>query len=381
MRYLILKPLLLSLLALHAAPSWARQRPAPAGDFERVAAQAERARGANRIEEAIGLYRNALSLRPGWAEGWWYLGTLLYDRDAFADAAGAFDKAASLSPNAGTAWVMLGLCEFKLARYEEALRHIQRGRRLSPNAEPQLRHVMLYHEGLLLLGKGDFEHAQDTLGLLSRDGVENEDLTNALGLSVLRLRFSDLLAGDAALRELVRRAGHAEHLAAQKRFDEASDEYARLAADFPKTRNVQYAYGRYLLSSNQDEQAVEAFKREIENTPDHLQARLLIADVKHRAKDFAGGLPYAEEAVRLYPRVPIGHYFLGLLLLGDNQTARAIAELESARAGLPGEPKIYFALARAYGRANRKQDAERARETFMRLNKEAEQAGKGGGGD
>ncbi|HXG66168.1 MAG TPA: tetratricopeptide repeat protein [Blastocatellia bacterium] len=359
-----------ALLTFAAPPAWAQQRPTSPENFDQVAARAEQARSANRVEEAIELYRKALSLRPRWAEGWWYLGTLLYERDAFADAAAAFGRATTLSPKVGTAWVMLGLCEFKLGRYQDALTHIQQGRQLGTSAEPRFKQVMLYHEGILLLGKGDFERAQETLSLLSREGVESEEVVTALGLSVLRIRFSDLLAGDAALRELVRRAGWAEHLAAQKKFDEAMREYERLAADSPRAQNVHYAYGRFLLANQYDEKAVAAFQREIENTPNHVLARLRIADVKLRLKDFTGGLPYAQEAVKLSPQSPLGHFLLGALLLETGQTARAIAELEAAQKSLPDEPKIYFQLGRAYARANRKEDAARARAAFARLNKE-----------
>jgi len=39
------------------------------------------------------------------------------------------------------------------------------------------------------------------------------------------------------------------------------------------------------------------------------------------------------------------------------------------------EPKIFFALARAYTKANRKQDAQRARETFTKLSEAAQTEG------
>ncbi|HEY8460541.1 MAG TPA: tetratricopeptide repeat protein [Blastocatellia bacterium] len=372
MRKAALKSLMAVLLALSAPPSWAQQRPASPGNFDRLAAQAEQARSANRIEEAIELYRKALSLRPRWAEGWWYIGALLYERDAFAGAAVALSKATALSPKSGTAWVMLGLCEFKLGRFNDSLKHIRQGRKLGANADPQFRRVMIYHEGLLLIGKGEFEQAQETLGQLSRDGVENEDVIDALGLSVLRTRFSDLLAGDSTLRQLVRRAGLAEHLAAQKKFAEALGEYERLAADFPTKPNVQYAFGRYLLTNLDDKRAAEAFQREIENTPAHLPAHLHLASAKLNLKDFAGGLPYAEKAVKLAPRSALGHYLLGVLLLETGQTERAIAELKTAERLRPDEAKIYFALGRAYARANRPKDAAAARAAFMRLNKQAE---------
>jgi len=374
MRKAILKLAFLAVLSAPCAQSWAQRPPAADRDFDRAAARAEQARGANRIGEAIELYRKALTLRPNWAEGWWYLGTLLYERDDFAGAASALRRATDLSPNAGTAWVMLGLCEFKLGRHSDALEHIQQGRRLGAGDEPQLRPVMLYHEGLLLLGKGDFERAQETLGLLSGDGVESEELITALGLSALRTRFSELLAGGPELRELVRRAGRAEHLAAQKKFGEALGEYERLAADYPKAPNVQYAYGRFLLVSSYDEKAVAALRREIENMPGHLPARLLIADTMLRLKDFAGGLPYAEEAVRLSPRLALARYLLGSLLTGAGQGARAVTELETAARLKPDEPRIHYALSRAYEQAGRREDARRSLATFARLKKEQEGA-------
>src|SRR5262245_20213299 len=97
---------ILAFLTFSAPLFWAQQRPASPGNFDQVATQAEHARSANRIEEAIELYRKALSLRPRWAEGWWYLGTLFYERDAFADATVALSKATALSPKVGTAWVL-----------------------------------------------------------------------------------------------------------------------------------------------------------------------------------------------------------------------------------------------------------------------------------
>lgn len=363
---------LIALLSLASAQAWAQQRHTAAPGFAQVAAQAEEARSAGRLEDAIKLYRKATALQPRWAEGWWYLGTLLYDREAFADAAAALSKATALSPQVGTAWVMLGLCEFQLGRFNDALTHIQRGRKLGVSADPQFRKVMLYHEGVLLVGKGEFEQAQETLAGLSREGVESEDVTIALGLAALRLRPSELLAADAARRDVARRVGRAEQLAAQKRFDEAAHEYARLVADFPTKPNVQYAYGRYLLASNDTERAAAAFQREIENNPTHLPAHLFLADAKLSLKDFVGGLPYAEKAVKLNPRLPLGHYLLGSLLLETGDTARAIGELETAERLLPNEPKMHFALGRAYARAGRRQDAARARANFERLKKQAE---------
>ncbi len=352
-----------------------QQRVTTLQNFERLAAQATAAREASRFGDAIELYRRALSLHPKWDEGWWYLATLLYERDSYAEAARAFKEAAALQPKAGAAWAMLGLCEFQLGRYDEALADIHRGRQLGLAKNPELIRVMRYHEGILSLLKGEFETAQQTLGALSYEGLSSEDLIIALGLSVLRIpALPKQIDANYRDRELIRRAGWAEHQAAQKNVGDAQREYERLAADFPKTPNVQYAYGRFLLTRRSDEEAVVAFQREIANSPEHALARLQIAYIKLKNKDAAAGVPFAKEAVQLAPRLTLAHYLLGRLFFDAGRTAEAIEELETAQHLAPDEPKIYFALARAYTRAHRKEDADRARDTFARLNQLAEQA-------
>ena len=75
------------------------------------------------------------------------------------------------------------------------------------------------------------------------------------------------------------------------------------------------------------------------------------------------------------PSLPLAHYLLGRLVLEAGQSQRAIQELEIAAQMVPSEPKIFFALARAYSKANRKQDAQQARETFTKLSQAAQAEG------
>jgi len=63
---------------------------------------------------------------------------------------------------------------------------------------------------------------------------------------------------------------------------------------------------------------------------------------------------------------------LGLLLLDTDDYQRAIPELEIAQKAFSDQPKVYFALASAYSRAGRKEDAARARQKFVELNSQQE---------
>jgi tetratricopeptide (TPR) repeat protein len=379
----------LTLLAVCAtglpdSPAVARQRRKPtrvvaqtqaSKEFDQLAAQADEARTAGRLDEAIESYRKALSMRPNWSEGWWYLATLLYTQDRYEEAAPAFARAAELQPKAGAAWAMRALSEFRLGRYDEALSHMYRARQIGLLNNTELIRVMIYHEGLLLLLRGDFETAAQRFGTLGYEGLSNEDLILALGLAALRIPITpSQLSPTHENRDLIRRVGWAELQAAQRNRTDAQQEYERVLASFPKAPNLQYAFGRFLLNSRRDnEGALAAFKREIENAPDSAVARIQIAYLKLKSKETAEGIPYAEKALELSPRNALAHYILGRLLFDSGQIERSIKELETAQRLSPDAPNIYFALARAYTRANRKEDADRARETFTRLNKKAEE--------
>lgn len=338
--------------------------------FEKIAAEANRQRGAGNFDEAIRLYQQGVAAKPRWEEGWWYLATLLYEQDRYEEAAKAFGRVAALRPQVGAPVAMQGLCEYRLGRYDDALLHLQQGRQRGIGDNQELARVMRYHEGTLFLLRGDFETAQRVFHGLAAEGSNTQDLMIGFGLSVLRIsalpKQIDLNHRD---RDLIRRAGLAQHYFAQLNAADSRMEFERLAKDFPASPNVQYAYGRFLIDTRDDEAAIAAFEKEIANSPSHALARLQIAYIRLRNKDAEAGIKLAEEAVRLTPRLPLGHYVLGRCLFETGQNNRAIEELEIAQRLAPNEARVYYVLARAYAKANRKEDSERARATFARLDR------------
>ena len=377
-------------LAFVALPALAQKKRAPVAkrpvvaassqQFEEAAAKANQAREAGKLDEAITLYKKAISFSPKWSEGWWYLATLLYEKDQYPEAVKAFNNAAALNPKTGAPISMMALCEFRLGDYDNALAHLIQGRTIGIGDNPELKKVLRFHEGMLLLLKSEFEMAQKVFDGLSYDNVNTEQLFVATGLSILRIPSLpaqiDLKHPDY---QMIRRAGYAQHLVAQLNASDGQREYDRLAADFAKAPGIFYAYGRYLLYQlRNDEAAIPAFQKEIENSPRHALARLQIAYIKIKNKEPQDGVKLAEEGVKLNPRLLLGHYILGRLYLETGENPRAIDELEIAQRMAPDEAKIYFALARAYAKAGRKADADQARQNFTRLNAVAEAAAANG---
>jgi tetratricopeptide (TPR) repeat protein len=338
-------------------------------DFKVLAAQAEQASQQDRLDEAIALYRKALALRPAWAEGWWSVGTIHYDRNEYKQAATAFRRVVALQPSKGSPHVMLGLCEFELGDDDGALKHIEEGKQLGLNPDEQFQQVMLYHEGVLLSRKGRFNKAGEVFAELSKAGVQTDELTLALGMAALRMLPKELPADGTPGRDVVRRAGQAEGLTAAKKFEEAKQAYTSLVSEYPEFPNIHYAHGRFLLGLGEVNEAVAAFQMELKNSPHSIPARLQIAAARYRL-DSSEGLKYAKEAVELDPKEPFGHYLLGLLYLDTGDFSGAISELEIAKRAYARIPDVYFALGNAYARAGRKQEAAQARAIFTRLNAE-----------
>src|SRR5690349_15780186 len=155
--------------------------------FDDLAAQASAARERRDAQGAIHYYSEAVRLRPQWEEGWWYLGSLLYDADRYADAIPPFHRVTELDPDVANAWAFVGLCEFELGRKKEALEHLQRAETLGFGDDEQLRKVALYHIALLLNSVGEFDKANNAIVKAFSSGNVPDQIRFAMGLAMLRI--------------------------------------------------------------------------------------------------------------------------------------------------------------------------------------------------
>jgi tetratricopeptide (TPR) repeat protein len=342
-----------------------RSKAAPETEFKMLVSKAAAARDAERLDEAVALYRKALHINPRWAEGWWTLGAIDYDADRYAEAAVEFEKVVALKPRHGTARAMLGLSQFRLGQDSEALKNIGAAEAIGMADDDQLRREMLYDEGVLLQRASRFEAARSALSLLCQSGEADQDTVMALGMVALWMSDAHPPA-DAESADVTRQVGRGACLGARKDFDTGRREFELVAAHTPHFPKLHLAYGRFLEDAGDSGGAIRQYELEIEEDPRSVLARFCIGAAEYKV-DSAAGVPYAEAAVRLAPELPYAHYLLGLLLLDTGEFTRAVPELEIARKAFPKEARVELALGSAYAHIGRAQDAVRARAEFQRL--------------
>lgn len=333
--------------------------------FDAVCANATRAREANAADEAIRWYRRGVRMRPRWDEGWWYLATLLYDRDRYAESRDAFTRFLRLKPGAGPARALRGLCEFQLKDYAAALADLDKwaseGRR--GNQETGL--VALYHLAALRIRGGQFELALAPVTQLCASVPESPQFVRAAGLMLLR---KAIFPDDVPKQEqqLVDAAGHASCSWLAGRNDEARARFKDLIDRYPDAPNAHYCYGLFLRAQGSGE-ALAQFQEEMRVQPGSVYPRLELAFELIKRGDYTGARPYAEESVKLAPGLFAAHNALGRALVETGELQRGIAELEEAARLAPESPEMLHALAHAYDLAGRRVDAERSRAAFQRL--------------
>jgi tetratricopeptide (TPR) repeat protein len=350
-----------------AAKSPARVPASGASEFNALSKRARAAHEAQKLDEALSLYRGALRLRPRWSEGRFAVGTVLYDLDRYEEARAEFRQVLVQEPKSGAAWAFRGMCEFQLRNHEQALTDLQKGRLLGLATNPSLKSVADYHAGILLVRFAQYEAAREILSKFALVDQDSPGVIEGLGLAALRMPY---LPSEVPpdKREMVTIAGRAIYQFTKNRYSPT----ARLAFDelvtrYPEEPNAHYAKGAFLMTVEESEAGLAEFRRVLTMQPSHVPAMLQLAFHLMKEGRYEEALPHAESAVAAEPDFFAAHNALGRVLLELGQTDRSIAELEKAARLSPNSVQTYFSLARAYQRAGRAEDVKRARDTFVKL--------------
>jgi tetratricopeptide (TPR) repeat protein len=367
-----LAALQLALLVL-SAPAMRAQTSAKE-QFDDLARRAQAALD-SRPEESARLYKQALGMRPDWAEGWLYMGGALYRLGRFAEATDALRKGVELEPVVGTGWALLGLSESQLEDQDQALADIRKGEDLGLGSNIPFETAVRVRAAQLLIRSSAFDEALAQFQPLSKHPGNPLPVEEAMGLCVLAIP-DDMAQLSPQRRAAVDLAGHAAWAFASQHPDEAAAAYRQLLAQYPNEPGVHYADGLYLMETDQ-EAALAEFQKEIRNNPKHWPALLVMGSIQIRQGAPEQAIESLRAALKIAPAKYhwLCHTDLGRAYLDSNNFEAAIAELENAARQMPSKANVHFFLAEAYRRAGRKADADRERAEFEKMKVEQDPLG------
>lgn len=367
---IFMRPVLIAVLVCLSTIACAAPVPSR---FEAIAAQAESARAQDRIPQAIRLYREGTHLRAAWTDGWWYLGSLLYDQDRYSEATGAFQHVIASASHRRPALAFLALCEYETGRYDDALGHFRAWARAGWGGTPQLRDVAVFHFALLLTRDRRFVESLYLLSTLAQRLGDTPELTEAMGLASLRM--SNLpLNYPPELRERIWLTGKAALYAAQSPADfQRADEFAsRLESRYATQPDVHYFRGTIFAFEGKKPDAEREYREELNISPNHAPALVALVTLDLEKGELAEAGQLAHRAVEADPNDAEAHHLLGRVCLSSGDLHTSLTELQTAKRLAPDSAAVRSHLAMVYSKLGRASDAKAESDAFLALkNKES----------
>jgi tetratricopeptide (TPR) repeat protein len=347
-------------LVAHAAPENT--------SFLQISQQAESAREANQLPQAINLYQKALQLRPTWFAGWWEVGSIYYDLDLYSDARGAFQHAQADAKMQAPADAFMGLCEYELRDYPAARTHLSKWRAAGEPGGPSVAHVANFRWAELLIQDGRFFESLSLLDKMALEMGPNPSIAEAMGLAWMQMKYVPETYPPEK-REMVWLAGTAAlWLSVNKHLDYSMVYLDRLTSRYGDQPNVHLLHGFVDEAAKDTDGAIDEDAKELKISPNSIAAMvqyaLLCADAGKQLDEADAA---AHRALTLEPGSMRSHFALGRVLVAEKKWAESAIELEKAEQLSPNVSKVHYQLARVYLKLGRKQDAQRESAAFQAL--------------
>ncbi len=140
-------------------------------------------------------------------------------------------------------------------------------------------------------------------------------------------------------------------------------EYRVLLKRVPDRPGIHYRVGGLLLpqpaTPNSSEEARKEFEAELKINPQNAGAEYYLGELARQENKLPAAIEHFTRATQFYAGFADAFYGLGRSLLDSGKPADAVTPLETAAKLAPQNPTTHFALATAYQRVGRKEDAAR----------------------
>ena len=360
-----------ALFALLAAPGvHAQTSVSPAGETDALFARGVLLHQGGDVVGAIEAYQGVLEKDPARVDARSNLGAAYARLGRYDEAIAQYREVLGRLPDQAQVRFNLALALYKGARIEEAAREL----------ETVLAQGPAHKSAVLLLADCRARLGNDAgvVSLLSpREEELGEDRLFAYLLGNALLRRNELLRGQKYVDRLFQGGDSAEArvllgVAHLRRGDNqaALPELERARDLNPELPTVFSLLGRALMGLGRRDEAMAAFRKELERDPNDFDSNVYIGLFLKDAGQLDEAGAYLGRAARLRPRDPAALYALGALHLATGRLEEAEAALASVTEQVPGYRQAHVLLATVYYRKKDKESGDRHRDIAEKLRAE-----------
>jgi tetratricopeptide (TPR) repeat protein len=325
--------------------------------------------------EAEKAWRSIATANPQKAEAFAHLGLIEARQEHYDQAIGDYRKALALDPALPGLQMNLGLALFKAKDFKDSVKPFTA--ELKKHPDDQRLTILL---GMAHYGMGDYFVAIPYLKKAAERDPQNLPLRLTLAHSCLWSKqyqcvldaYKEILALNAESAEADMLAGEA----LDEKGDNAGaiEQFRAAVRSNPKEPNAYFGLAYLLWTQSRFPEAAREFQAELDNDPQHLQARAYLGDCYVRLKDYAKGQPELEKALAADTSFALVHLDLGIVYAEQGRKEDAISEFQKAIELDPKDVAPHWRLARLYQSTGKKEEAKAEFAKANTMNKESIQA-------
>ncbi|WP_170188930.1 tetratricopeptide repeat protein [Geitlerinema sp. P-1104] len=286
-----------------------------------------------RSSEARRSYREALRLRPDFAEVYGNLGNLYAQERQWPRAIECFQRALRYQPQRVALHCALAGVWEQVGNEIEAVRCWHRVLGLDPASGQTQDYFSLGNRWVRL---GDWSMAERYY----REAIaRDEQLTDAWhNLAEVLAHHQNWLSAREMYEQILQqepqrvisRLGYARVLTKLEDWQGAMAEYHRLAESAPEQVLAQQRFAQTLKDQGLLEEAIAVYRRALTFAPNGFELRLGFAELLCEQEQWEDALPQAEAAIALNPQIAQAHYYAGRAQVARANWQAAIPYLEQA---------------------------------------------------
>ena len=316
---------------------------------------------AERYDEALNAFEQALLLDPNDATAHYGKGLTLYSLQRYDEAIIAFDHAILLNPDFTPAYINKSAALLALQLYDEVILTAEQATRCDPNLAlaynnkgAALKELGLYTEAVAAFEQAIRLDPNSTIAYYNK-GLALKDLqhyTEAI------IAFDSALRLDPTCTQAYASKGGA--LLELQRYDEALEIYEQLIRLEPTDPLAYYDKGLLLSELQHYDAALAAYEQVIRLNPSKALAYNNIGHALAQLQRYDKAITACDQAIRLDPNLAIAYHTRGETLLELQRYNEALTDFEQAIRLDPTNASIYDDKGAALERLGRQNEAQQA---------------------